>query len=425
MLPVLYSITFFLMLSFIIIKKKNVSFTLIYFFSSALYYFHAFGGKLYWGNMNQHYLQPYPIDNATYIVLFINLVCVFIFCALKTEKHIWNEKKAYPTETIVIKIFILGAVLLSLYMCVKYNIFSRTYYNKQELLGVRDSLTTYYKFLSSFTFVYIWTVQKKLYSLFWKLLASFPLLMTFGLGHRSFIIISLCCVIFHRIYEYFLRKEYKESLFHYIRKHTNIIVGIVILIFITFAVKGITTAMFNKNYDLVRSRLSDSNYYVQTMIMSEPNVILGNLDAIVARDYHVDKSSYRTLWAYIFPILTKIIEKEFGFESFGYKYQADLFGTNYRASTYLGEAYANGSYICVIFLIISLMILLVWLFRLYNRCRCNITQTTLLLMAIELAFYIHRNSLSIQVTRIRDYLYIAIFLLFLIIISSRKKRIYF
>jgi len=425
MLPGLYAFIFLCMLMILLKKKRNVSFVFVYFLSSSLYYFHAFGGSLFWGEINQGFLRPYPIDIATYGVLFINLFLAFFACIFEKERYLWNNKKPYFTESFIMKLFFLGVLLFSLYISAKYNIFSRIYFNKGELLAARDSLASYYKFLASFAFVYIWTTRGIRFSLFWKAVASFPLLTTFALGHRSFLIISLCCVLFNYIYLGCLKNNYSQTIAQYLIRHLRLVLIIVVLIFTTFIVKGITTALFSKNYDLVSSRLSSTDYYSRTILMSEPNTILGNLNAIVASDYRAEKSSYRTLWAYFFPLLTKRFEEAIGYESFTSRYQADLFGTSHRAGTYLGEAYAEGGYFVLALIVTILLVVLVFLRKLYCRCRCNITQTTLLLIAIDSAFYIHRNGMSFQFTRIRDYLYIGVFLLFFTILLSGKKRIYF
>ncbi|MBR0410345.1 MAG: hypothetical protein IJI25_04970 [Eubacterium sp.] len=421
MLQATYIVLFFAVLLTALKKKRNISFTFVYLLSSALFYFNAFEGEIFVGRLNQLGVESYSIYYGTYIILIINILLTFLILLQEKENIEFVHKEEQNGENIVIKLFIVGIFVLSIYMGMKYNILTRISYNKTELANEAGSLGTYFKYLATFAAVYLYTQEGKPYSLMWKIMGTIPILSTFLYGNRSYLVITIIAIVFDKIYKNCYVKN--STLFSYLSKHKKLVMGMALLVFIVLAVKGITGALFTGNTELVIARITNPEYYKQVFYVSEPNVIICNLDTIVVNKYHIDSSSYILLWAYLLPFATGLIFNAFGFENFTYVYQRTLFGTTNRASTYLGEAYANGSYIMVAVIVLFVLSMLLLVFRGYNRCRSNVSKCTLLLIGIDTAFYLQRNSMSFQFSRIRDYLYIAILLFLIIGIVNKDHKI--
>lgn len=416
----IYIISFFIILVFFLYKKRTVDFIVIYFLSSVIFYFNAFLGEIFIGKLNMTSVTSYPVFSLFYVVLFINLAIILLFLVMKKNKFLYIQKKPFLYEKKIMQIMIIIAVIIAIYMCIKYNFFSRVIYNKTILSENSGTLETYFKYIASFIFVYMFCCEKIQYSFIWKLLAIIPIATTFLFGNRSFLIVSLLAVIFNIINDQCKKKS--MNLFRYIIHHKKIIMTIIILFFVTLVIKGVTGALFTGNFELVLKRLTDVNYYKQVFYVSEPNTISKNLDTILKNNFRLPKSSYIALWTYFIPFVTESLEKMLGATNFTLFYQQALYINDLNnASTYLGEAYANGGLIVVILIITFCILFLSFIYKLYLKCQSNISKTTLLLIGIDVSFYIQRNSLAFEFSRIRAYIYIA-FLLFSIFILFDKRH---
>jgi len=415
-----------LLLAFVIViilwKKQNISFVVIYFLSSVVYYLNAFSGQIYEGKLNKLVFTSYPVEKGYYIVLIINLFLILFMVLSEKETKVYCEKKKHAAEESVMRVFMLCVFVLAGYMCFTHDIFARTSYNKGELAQETGALGTYYKYLSSFVFVYMFSLENVKYSLVWKVIATVPIFTTFFFGNRSFLVISLVAVIFNYIYVHCMKE--KRKLVDYLLRHKKIVISAGVFFFVVLAVKGVTSALFNGNYDLVYERLSNIEYYKQVFRVSEPNTISKNLNTIIAYKYQVPTSSYKALWAYCLPFVTEFIESEMGVTNFTKAYQKTLYIDDLNnASTHLGEAYANGGYVVVAIVVISYLLLLSLVFSGYKKCSTNISKAACLLIGIDCAFFVQRNSMAFQFSRIRAYIYISIAIYLLIFIVNRKHKI--
>lgn len=418
-LRMIYILLFFANLILIVYKKKNISFSVIYFLSSVIYYYNAFVGKIYIGKINRIGTSDYAIAEGTYVILIINLIISLFVILSERERYRIRAKCTLTGEKIVMKMFIVFVMLLAVYMSVSYNVFNRVDYNKSELAYNTGRLGTYFKYLASFVFVYVFVQRNIKFGLIWKFMALFPIISTFFFGNRSYIVIALLAVLFD--YIFIKCQESSKGLYGYIRENKKVILITVILFAVTLVLKGVTNALFRGDYASVWERLGNIEYYVQVFKVSEPNTIMKNLDTIVVNDYRVKPSSYIALWAYAIPFVTGRIEKMMGVKSFTRVYQRALYGNDTNnASTYLGEGFANGGYFALTLVIIFYMFLLYLLFRAYRNCRTNITKAGFLLMGIDAAFYIQRNSMAFEFSRLRDYIYIMLILL--VVLNLMRSR---
>ena len=421
LLRILYIVLFFVVL-FIALSKKNFSFLMVYFASSALFYYNAFEGDIFVGKMNQIGVSYYPISSVSYIILIINLIITAFYLFFESEKDNYVIKESQQGERSVIHYFLIAVLLLSLYMCFKYKVFTRVTYNKHQLADESGALATYYKYLASYAFVVAFAQDDDNDRPIWKIIGAFPICSTFLFGNRSYIVISFVAVFFDRVYRRCVRENYNIRTF--IRKHKGVVVLVLLLIMVTLVVKGVTYALFTKNFSLVMERLTNPDYYRQVFYVSEPNTIMTNLNTIVINNYQVEKSSYRTLWAYFFPFVTDYIEDLMGAVSFTKIYQRVLYitATN-RAATYLGESYANGGIIMVPIIVMLYLIIIVVLFKGYKKCSSNIGKALFLLMGIDGAFYVQRNCMTFQFSRFRDYIYIFVLLGISIAVVRRDHKL--
>ena len=409
-------------LVFALIKKKNMSFIVVYLLSSILFYFNAVSGDIYIGKLNQIGVGYYPIYYGTYIILITNLVITWIFLIIEPEKEDYRLKITGSSEEFCMKIFVAGVCLLSAFMCIKYGVFGRSSYDKHELADATGSMGAYYKYLASFTFVYVFSFDDRKISWFWKITGTLPILSTFLFGNRSYLVISFVAVLFNLIYKECM--THKGGLASYLARHRIIVIGASFLLFVTLVIKGVTNALFNGNIDLAVSRLTSLDYYKQVFYVSEPNTICNNLNLIVSSEYQIYPSTYIALWTYLFPFVTKSMEQFFGVENFVKVYQRVLYVTKTNnAGSYLGEAYSNGGYFIVPIVVTFYLIFLLLILFAYKKCRSHITKAAMLLVGIDASFYIQRNSISYAMSRFRDYIYIMIILLCLNFILSHEHKI--
>ena len=409
-------------ITFALIKKKNLSFLVVYLLSSILFYFNAISGDIYVGKLNQIGVGYYPIYYGSYIVLIANLIVTWFFLFIEPEKEDYRLKTSLKSEDLVMKIFVVAVILLSAYMCIRFNVTNRSSFDKHELADDSGSLGTYYKYLASFTFVYVFSFDDHKVSWFWKIAGSIPIFSTFLFGNRSYLVISLVAVLFEMIYKEC--RTHAGGLASYLARHKVIVISASILLFVTLVIKGVTNALFSGKIELVVSRLTSIDYYKQVFFVSEPNSIMTNLNTIVSNHYQIEPSSLIALWAYFVPFVTRSIEQFFGVENFAKVYQRVLYvnQTN-RAGSYLGEAYANGGYIMVPVIAAAFIVFLILIAFAYKRCTSHISKTAFLLIGIDAAFFIQRNSLSFALSRFRDYIYILIILIIMNVILSHDHKI--
>ncbi|MCR4814959.1 MAG: hypothetical protein K5879_09065 [Lachnospiraceae bacterium] len=421
-LRITYITAFVIVLLFALMKKKNLSFVFIYFLSSTLFYFNAFEGEIFVGKLNRIGVDSYPIYFGTYIVLLINLLMIFLIFRIEPEADDYVLKHSHPSEEIVMKVFIVSVFLLSAYMCIRYGVFTRSSLKKSELAEETGKIATYYKYLASFSAVYVLSAEDRKFSWKWVVLGMIPIFTTFLFGNRSYLVVALVAILFDKMFRYCRKLDC--SLGFYLAKHKLLVIAASALLVVTLVIKGITSAIFSKNFAVVFQRLTSVDYYKQVFFVSEPNTIMTNLNTIVASNFQVEKSTYSALWAYPFPLITGRIEKMIGVESFTKMYQKILYVTETnRASTMLGEAFANGGYIVVALVVLLYLVLLMLVYRGYRLCSSNIAKTTLLLIGMDAAFYVQRNSMAFEFSRFRDYIFIAVILYVAMALMDREYRV--
>lgn len=414
----LYLIPLFLC-AFSLLKKKEIDFYFIYFLSSVIFYYTIFFGFVFHGRLSGIIDYKTTIDPITYIVLSINLFITFIYLRKGNKDH-YRIKIPQKGEKFIMKIFIIIVFILSIWLGKKYGIFSFRDFDKGDLEDETSVLGAYFKYMALFNFIYIIVSERIHYSFIWKFLGVFPALTTYLYGNRSYIVIGIIAISFDFMYRQCRQQNY--TIVQYFAKHKIYVISALLFVAFTFIIKGIYYALFAGDYDLVTYRLTSIEFYQQVAMVSEPNTIMMNLNTIIANNYYVFPSTYLSLWAFFIPFMTDAINDLMGIPKFTFIFQHDLYaseGVTNRASTFIGETYANGNVFMLVIVVTLFLTLLGYFFKKYKNCESNITKTTFLLAGIDASFYIQRNSMYFEFSRLRFYFYIFV-LLYLLMILYRN-----
>lgn len=88
----IYIILTIIVLLYIMVSRNKMDFLVIYYFSSVIYYFPVYFGKVYYSviGLPIDYLPMQKIDNLTYIVLIINMLSIFMWLFIRT--YIYSGK---------------------------------------------------------------------------------------------------------------------------------------------------------------------------------------------------------------------------------------------------------------------------------------------------------------------------------------------
>lgn len=412
-----YILMFFVIVTIIyaIMAKRKIDFFLISTLSIVIYYYPALLGEIFGEHANT------IISFDTYLCIIVYTVSLLYYmiindrCSLSIYKY-KPQEEYYDTDYYnminnytIIALDFLGMILL-IYTIGKYGDI-RHGFNKMQILENANRFTEYMKYLALFTFVCSFISSGKGNRLA-RVLSLILLGYTFVLGHRSFMVIG-CIAIFIKKIE----SNKKVVFFDYIRKHKNAILGITILAFIVLFIKGIFSALITGQYELVKSRLEDPEYYKTSLLSSEANVITYNLHRVCESGMKYSVLQYFLGVFYLVPVLGGRIGTWFEYTSFerllNLKFNSRLDEGVGLGSTYLGEAYAVGGFVFVIIQSWLAFIFMSWLMKIRQKHNGKGADALCLIILSYFSFYIHRNSLIFLMITARAYLYI--FILYLLI----------
>jgi len=303
----------------------------------------------------------------------------------------------------VLGVGMVGLILLA-YTYLRYS-GGQSGFNKMQLLQQSNRMTEYLKYIASFVFVYSFVSEGK-YVRLSRIIGILLIAYTFFLGHRSFAVICLISVFLH-----ILNKQNQSvRLISYIRKRWKLFLLLLVFLLFFMFVKNVFAAFITGQYDLVRQRLTDPDYYLNMLLNGESNVILMNLNRVCVADMQYSIANYFLSLIGLIPIIGNYALNLFEVDFFETKLNR-LFNSRLNegvglGSTYLGEAYATGWYVFLIIALIGTFVLISYLQRKRDRVKSKLTYTWLSLMLVYFTFYIHRNSLIYLLVTMRAYLYI-------------------
>lgn len=386
----------------------------MYFFSSVIYYINIFFGQIFQKTGN--IVIGSDINNVTYFIMVINMILILLFqfipqVSFKKRVTFFNDTNDYfdgslnlKSEKLAVITLALIMFMISFYIIKSYGIFSLESFDKLEILNSTGFVISYFKPISLVLFAYIFIQEDIDYSKKIYFIILFNIFITFMLGHRSYIVLGGIIILF----DYIIKNSVEHyNMFDFMKKHSKVILLILVLGISVYAVKGVYVALFTGQFELAFERLTDVDYYLNSVKLAESNSIMRYINTVTEMNFRVGTSTYFTLVTYIIPLISRYIPVV----SFSTILQEEVF-VNARpgslGSSFIAEAFSNGGIIMVIIVIFSIMILLSVLFNIYCRCKTNLIKIFTLICAIELSFYIHRNSLVTVLVRIRGYLYILI-----------------
>lgn len=419
-------ILFIMLLMYVLLKKRKFDFFSIATLSFILYYFPVFIGHL----RNIDTGNPVNISDRTYlcIIVFGSILLAFMFFFDKyyikrfgnnptkiTENNMLNSKNELSNLCIYI-LSLIGLALMAVTV-MKYGTFTSNY-NKAKLLMNANKATEYMKYIGLFVFVYSFTFKGKLINLC-RLNSFIIIIYTFLLGHRSFIVIGIIS-----IFMYFVGTKDAVRLVDIIKKNRKkFIIFIIFLLFFLF-VKNVFAAFLSGNYDLVLSRLSDKNYYIDTLLESESNIIMNNLNNIVTYGFKYDFYYFVLGILSLIPLIGGKLLSMVNYISFETKMNY-AFNSHFSegigiGSNYIGESYSIGGFLLLIIITILTLFFIKYLISKRNKTCNPFTYIFISIILTYFTFYIHRNSLIFLLTTARAYLYIWFFLLILYSILGKK-----
>lgn len=418
-----------IVLVYTIFKTRRFDFFSIAALSAFIYYYPGVIGYI-----STSLYDKIPIDASTYSCLCIFLAVLLVFMiiadkyAITIGTFVWynpyKNRENYLASDYSTNLAVLIVELLGLLMLAKtFSTFDgfRVNFNKMQLLANSNRFTEYLKYISLFTFVYSY-VNTGWYNKTSRIISSILIGYTFVLGHRSFMVIGIIAIFMH-----YVNSTKKVRLVKVIRKHWVICSGMFLAALFFLFVKNIFAAFMAGQYELVMSRLTNPEYYVNSLLNSEANSITSNLHKVVSSGMEYSFGFYLLGLLQLIPLVGGSVTASLGYVSFEKKLNL-AFNTQLDqgiglASTYLGEAYSMGGSFMVMMIMFFTFCALLFLVYRYNNTNSSIAYTYYGIIATYFTFYLHRNSLVFLLIMARAYLYIWILIwLIRVIIRSMLRK---
>lgn len=400
---------------YVFVKKRHIDYFTLLSFSTVIYYFPLMLGTLI-STTNSN--SKIPINQDTYLSInvFLSLLLVLMYISDNRNLKFGNigilkdrvcELKTTSSNSIsnfsVLILEIIGLLMVA-FTIRQYGSISGSF-NKVELLFNSNRIIEYYKYISLFVFVYSFITSGK-YCNILRAISVILIAFTFYLGHRSFFLLGIIGILLC-----YLGRGKKVRLIDYILRHKLLTLFTLVLVLVMVFVKGVFAALMSSNYELVISRLSDPNYYVDTILSSESNAITNNINNVTSSNFSYSIYDYILNLLMLVPFFggyllndnfltfEQVLNQRFN------PYYSQGIGS---ASTFIGESYAIGKLWGVFIQSFLLMLAILFLQRKLFSLKKGYIVTFLSVILPYLAFYIHRLSVINLLVTIRAYLYILI-----------------
>lgn len=416
-------------LGYVIFKNRTFDFFSIAVISSFLYFYPGLYGKVFYYYTSIS-MDGYDISTMVYLCLSIYLILLIFFMWINDHNYIkFNNKiiagvyndefsRFYErSEDVVVFILEVIGIICSIYTLYRYRGFWNNF-DKVALLEGANRITEYFKYISLFTFVYAFVSDGKLKTII-RLISIYLMMVTFLLGHRSFFAIGLITIC-----AYYFSRAGKKRFFEVISDHKKMFIIIVVAALFFLFVKNVFMFIMNGRFDLIKQRLTDIDYYINSLTRTEANIIMYNVQNVIESKLQYSFVDSLKEFAYLIPFLGKNLRENTSLVSF-----SDVLNMHFNVrfdegiglgSTYIGEIYAHGGIvfvlieICILFFFISVMN------RLSKSVKHGLDYTIVGITLTYFTFYIHRNSLINLLTMVRSYLYLWIVLKLLKTFLYRK-----
>ena len=399
---------------YILNTRRRLDYLLVAVLSTFIYYFPALIGRL---RVSSYSNETVPIHTSVYfsIIAYILVLTLFLIITDNYLIKIGNKIvfKKHPSEPLTLiqnmelnigmmVVEILGIILLM--YSLKVNSGFSVNFNKMTILAKGNRFTEYLKYIALFSFVYSFINTGKFIGLC-RFFSAILIGYTFLIGHRSFIFLGIIGITV-----YYLRKVGYMRLITYIRKHLFAVCLVIVLGLFFLFIKGVFAALITGQMDIVMSRLTDPEYYVNTLLTSEANSITYNLQNVCETGMKYSLFQYITGLVLLIPVVGGKIGTAIGYTAFetelNLRFNDRLNEGIGLGSTFLGEAYSLGGTIAVVIISAILLWILVWLNRKYENSTNGLNLTFMSVVLPYLTFYVHRNSAIFLLVTVRAYLYI-------------------
>lgn len=390
---------------YFLFKKRNVDFFTIAFFSATVYFMPGFFGYV----LFPPELFKVEIESRTYTIFIVVLTSI-IFFAITSDYIMTKEFKKVSiigTE-LNIKILVLVSIISFCLMVFSSGPILFTSI-KSEIMEHLNRYHIIWTMSTSILVVSAFLNNNRLLTIFSFLFLSVDLLI----GFRSIFAITVISIILLH-----LNSKGKQRLI--ISNYKIISLGLIVAIFF-FVFKRIQAAIKLGLWDIVIQRVSSPEFYIDSIIYSEPFITQSILNEIIKNDFTVDNS-----YLYNFFYLIILFAPQLGAEIIGFNelFQDNLFpNVNYGLGANIwAEMYSINGYPMIITFLCIFNIIIIIGNKLIN-IRESSLKATLTLVMIYWTFYIHRNSLFYELNLQKRVILIWLGITFIsIIFSSVKKK---
>jgi hypothetical protein len=307
-------------------------------------------------------------------------ISAFILTTLATIAFAWTPHeiryKTFQREQIESRILLAVVILLMLYTLRTPALFSPT---KSEVLAATDRLhfLFYNSCMVGFLFCQLtnWKRHKPLI-----LTSTFGLLLAVYIGHRSYLAISFVGLIY---------LSFRSKSVLSIRKSHFFLMVVLLLSLMLY--KPIYSAIKDGNLELILYRIAPENILVSLAIGSEQFITYSILDKVVNTDFQLRCSNLWFTPFTLLPFTDALIDlKDCTFNN---QFQSAFFSdfSGGIAANIWAEFIANFGIAGIPILIISSLALCSAIERLSTATRSAALISGLIIMIIQLTFYVQRN----------------------------------
>jgi len=390
---------------YFLIKKRTFDFFSVAYFSSIIYFLPGYFGYTL---VSPTSLKMYILDETYLIMIFVQMSilvggCFFDTLRKKTEIKT-TIKNTNLTSEIALFICLLGFMLTIISS--GSNLFDANKGVMVESLGRWHMIM---RFGAALAVVIAFVMKKKLIFIISLLVILFDIF----LGFRS-----IAAIVTISLITYWLTKQGSQRLLINQRKFVKytLILGLFF-----FSYKQVYSAIKGGNWELVKERISDPQFYIYSIMNSEPFTTQSILNTVVASNFQTGFENMIGL-IYQFILFSPSLGAEF--ITFNQQFQPALFPTITfgLANNIWAQMWSVGGWtLLILFLIINILILSFgsYLIRMNDP---NLKALILLLFSYW-SFYIHRNDIIYQINlEKRVFLFWFICILTSVIINSIVKK---
>lgn len=382
-MELIFFLVAFTYLAYFLFVERSFDFFSIAYFSAIIYFLPGFFGFV--GNASVPEMGVYEISEATYWVFLSVLSIIFvsafvydhIFTVPRGSKVISDYNPSFlfaslivALSGLVITVWVTGDALLQPGKQFVDHMPRRGYF----LWCFGASLGLVYAFLHN-KVIYIGT--------FFVLLGG-----TVFIGFRSSFAIALIAVF---VILLFCKGPQRLALANWKQCLIGGGLGFLIIIY-----KPLYKKIKKGDWEHVVDRLTDSNYYLQSVSQSEPFTIQLILNKIIESDFHLNSSQLDVVWLNLGVFLNRFFE--ITVKPFNTQFQTELFPdvTFGMAGNIWAQMWAFGGLTGVVLFVSFFCIILMVLNR-FLLSKNAITLSTVSLMGAYWSFFIHRNELGFQI----------------------------